>query len=84
MGEGDLPKILIVDDHTDGQRLMEEMLRTLPAEIHKVSSGTEALGVIVCHEVAVVLMEVQVFGLDGLSTAIAMQSNKSMRQPPII
>ncbi|PHS00773.1 MAG: hybrid sensor histidine kinase/response regulator [Blastopirellula sp.] len=85
MREEQLPKILIVDDRPDGQRVMEETLRSIPADLHFVSSGAEALGVIMSHEIAVVLMEVQMLGLDGFSTAIAMKSScRSMRQTPII
>jgi signal transduction histidine kinase len=84
MAEEQRPKILIVDDRPDGLRATEEILRTLPADLQTVSSGAEALGIIMGHEIAVVLMEVQMLGLDGFTTAIAMKSSRSMRQTPII
>jgi len=84
MAEKQLPIVLIVDDRPDGLRATEEVLRSLPADLQTVSSGAEALGIVMSHEIAVVLMEVQMLGLDGFATAIAMKSSRSMRQTPII
>ena len=61
--------ILLVDDHQPNLLALEAILRPLGQRLIKVSSGHEALRAIVNEQVAVVLLDVRMPGLDGFRTA---------------
>jgi two-component system sensor histidine kinase/response regulator len=78
------PNILIVDDRRENLLATEKVLRPLRTSIFKASSGNEALSLMLRHSFAVVLLDVQMPGMDGFETAILMQEHDSMRGVPII
>ena len=59
-------KILVVDDRPDKLLAFESILQELQQEIITASSGEEALKLVLEHEFAVVLLDVNMPGLDGL------------------
>ncbi len=77
-------KILIVDDRPENLLAMEKLLRPLGAELHKANSGEEALSEVLRHRYAVILLDVQMPGMDGFETATLMHSNKQTASIPII
>ena len=60
------PAILIVDDNGANRVAMEALLSSLDLEIASVPSGEEALKRLLERDFAVVLMDVQMPGMDGL------------------
>ena len=77
-------KILVVDDRPENLVAMEAVLRQLEAEVVSVRSGEEALSMLIRHEFAVILMDVQMPGIDGFETATLIQGNADTRHIPII
>lgn len=77
-------KILIVDDRPENLLTLEGILDSPELEIIKANSGNEALGLLLEHRVALVLMDVQMPGMDGFETAEIMRSNDRTRHIPII
>lgn len=77
-------KILIVDDRSENLLATEKVLRNLGARIYKADSGNEALSLMLRHEFAVVLLDVQMPEMDGFETATLMQEHESMENTPII
>ncbi len=84
MEENGKPKILIVDDKPENLLSLEILFEKEPYEIVKASSGNEALSRIISHDFAVVLLDVQMPGMDGFETAQLMRSNKKTEHVPII
>lgn len=76
--------ILIVDDRKENLLATEKVLRNLDASIFKANSGNEALSLILRHQFALVLLDVQMPEMDGFETAMLMQEHESMQGVPII
>ena len=79
-----LPKVLIVDDRPDNLLVLEAILEPLPCELVRAGSGQEALRRLLHDEVAVILLDVQMPGLDGYETARAIKGRERTRSIPII
>ncbi|WP_422446682.1 diguanylate cyclase domain-containing protein [Endozoicomonas sp. ALB091] len=77
-------KILVVDDRPENLLAMDKLLKPLGAEIHKVDSGEKALSEVLAHHFAVILLDVQMPGMDGFETATLLHSNKQTANIPII
>ncbi|WP_252177092.1 diguanylate cyclase [Endozoicomonas sp. 4G] len=77
-------KILVVDDRPENLLAMNKLLKPLGAEIHKVDSGEAALSEVLHHHFAVILLDVQMPGMDGFETATLLHSNKQTANIPII
>lgn len=77
-------KILIVDDLTENLIATKVTLAPLEVEIHTANSGNEALTMMLKHEYAVVLLDVQMPYMDGFEAASLMQNNAVTRGVPII
>lgn len=78
------PNILVVDDRKENLLATEKVLKTLNARIFKANSGNEALSLMLRHQFAVVLLDVQMPEMDGFETAQLMQEHESMQATPII
>ncbi len=78
------PKVLIVDDRPDNLLVLEAILAALPCELVRAGSGQEALRRLLHDEFAVILLDVQMPGLDGYETARAVKGRARTRSVPII
>jgi len=76
--------ILIVDDRPENLLTLEGILESPEMNIIKANSGNEALGLLLEHDVALVLMDVQMPGMDGFETAQIMRSSERTKHIPII
>ena len=76
--------ILIVDDHPENLLALESILENPDLNILKASSGNEALGVLLDYDISLVLLDVQMPGMDGFETAELMRSNDRTKNIPII
>jgi signal transduction histidine kinase len=77
-------RVLLVDDHPANLVTLEAVLSPLELDLVKASSGDEALGHLLHGEFTLILMDVQMPGLDGLETAKIIRSRKRTRHIPII
>jgi signal transduction histidine kinase len=80
----DLPKLLLVDDRPENLLALEGLLRRSDAEILKAESGKRALEMLLDHEVALALVDVQMPELDGFELAELMRNVERTREIPII
>jgi PAS domain S-box-containing protein len=76
--------ILIVDDREEGLTALEAVLGGDALNIVKAQSGQEALGLLDQHDFAVILMDVQMPGMDGFETAARIKQRDAHRLTPII
>ena len=76
--------ILMVDDSPDKLLAMESVLGTLGQNIVKASSGEQALRLLLKGEYAVILLDVNMPGMDGFETASMIRQRKSLQNVPII
>ena len=77
-------KILLVDDRPENLITLEGILESPELIIYKAGSGNEALGLLLEHNFALVLMDVQMPGMDGFETAEIMRANDRTKHVPII
>lgn len=76
--------ILIVDDRPENLLTLECLLESDAFEIIRAESGNEALSQTIDHDFALILLDVQMPGMDGYETAELLRSNKRTKQIPII
>lgn len=75
---------LIVDDLPENLLALEALLRREGLVVLKAKSGTEALEVLLKHDVALALVDVQMPGMDGFELAELMRGMERTRRVPII
>lgn len=76
--------ILLVDDRPGNLLSLEELLSHQGYELVKASSGNEALRLTLKQEFSLVLLDVQMPGMDGFETAELMRANPKTKHIPII
>jgi signal transduction histidine kinase/DNA-binding response OmpR family regulator len=76
--------ILIVDDRLDKRVVFRTILEELDQNIVTASSGEEALRWLLDNECAVILLDVNMPGMDGLETAELIRSRRKSAHTPII
>jgi len=82
-GRGDV-NILIVDDTPENLIALEAALSDLGQRLVKVNSGQEALRVLLKEEFAVILLDVNMPGMNGFETAALIRQRKQTEHVPII
>jgi len=80
----DTVAILLVDDRPENLLGLEGLLESPGVNIVKATSGNEALGLMLEQDFALVLLDVQMPGMDGFETAELMRGTEKTRQVPII
>jgi serine phosphatase RsbU (regulator of sigma subunit)/CheY-like chemotaxis protein/anti-sigma regulatory factor (Ser/Thr protein kinase) len=76
--------ILLVDDHRENLTALEAVLEPLGERLVTAQSGEQALRALLHEEVAVILLDVRMAGMDGLETAQIIRSRPRTRHIPII
>jgi PAS domain S-box-containing protein len=76
--------ILLVDDHRENLVALEAILEPLGNELVSVTSGEAALRELLRTEFALILLDVQMPGLDGFETAALIKQRERTRSVPII
>ena len=76
--------ILIVDDTAAQRMAVESVLTELGENIVAVDSGLEALRYLLDHDVAVILLDVNIPEMDGFETAAMVRQRPRTRNVPII
>jgi len=76
--------ILLVDDQPANLLALTAMLESDGLNLVKADSGTKALKALLDQDFAVVLLDVQMPGLDGFETATLIRQREKSRSTPII
>ena len=76
--------ILLVDDRSENLLALEAVLEPLGQRLVRATSGEEALKHLLTDEFALILLDVQMPGLDGFDTAEHIKSREKTRDIPII
>jgi CheY-like chemotaxis protein/anti-anti-sigma regulatory factor len=76
--------ILMVDDHPQNLMALEAVLGDMGQNLVRANSGREALKHLLDREFALILLDVQMPGLDGYETAALAREREQSRHTPII
>ncbi len=76
--------ILIVDDKAENIFALEQLLAKNNRQIHSASTGNEALTIALNKRIDLIILDVQMPGLDGFEVAQILKSNKRTRDIPIL
>lgn len=77
-------KCLIVDDLEENLLALSALLANLDVELLQARSGAEALELLLVHDVALALLDVQMPQMDGFELAELMRGSERTRHVPII
>lgn len=84
MSAHDPSKLLIVDDLPENLRALDALIRDEQRLVFQASSGEEALSLLLEHEFALAILDVQMPGMDGFELAELMRATSRTRNIPIV
>ncbi|MNO19927.1 Sensory/regulatory protein RpfC [compost metagenome] len=84
MGVQEPIHILLVDDRPENLLALEAVLESQHYKLVKANSGEEALRCLLRHEFAVIVLDVQMPGMDGIETAKLIKAREKTKDIPII
>jgi CheY-like chemotaxis protein len=79
-----MSKVLVVEDNEMNMQLVEYLLEEGGFEIVKATSGEEALRLTTSEKPDLVLMDIHLPGMDGLSVVRQMKQNDNTRAIPVL
>jgi len=84
MVEVDPPRVLLVDDRRENRIALQAVLEPLRVDVVEADSGEQALREVLTQDFAVILLDVQMPGMDGIETAEMIKARDRSREVPII
>jgi PAS domain S-box-containing protein len=84
MSHQEKPNLLLVDDRPENLLALEAVLDDMEFNIVTANSGKEALRCLLKQDFALILLDVEMPGLDGFETAELIRSRRKTRFTPII
>ena len=84
MSRSEQIKILLVDDRPENLLAYRAILSELEVDLRFASSGEEALKSVLVNDFAVMLLDVNMPGIDGFETASLIRGRKHSAHTPII
>ncbi|HET8976804.1 MAG TPA: SpoIIE family protein phosphatase [Solirubrobacteraceae bacterium] len=76
--------VLLVDDHRESLAALQAVLEPLGERLVSAESGEQALRALLREDIAVILLDVRMAGMDGLETARIIRGRPRTRHIPII
>ena len=82
--DGCQPSVLIVEDNPTNRKLARNVLLNCGYEVLEAESGEEALDLLSSRQPDLVLMDIQLPGMDGLETTRQMRQNPKTADLPVV
>ena len=77
-------RILVVDDQEDNRRILRDLLTASGFEIVEGQTGEEAVALAEVHVPDLILMDIQLPGIDGYEATRRIKAKPSLRAIPLI
>jgi two-component system cell cycle response regulator DivK len=78
------PQILVIEDHEENRRILFDLLTSARYDMVEAVTGEDGLRMVEAHRPDVILMDIQLPGLDGYEVTRRMKANPALRHIPII
>ena len=77
-------RILVIEDHEDNRRILRDLLTSAGYETIEAVTGEEGVVLAETHRPDLILMDIQLPGLDGYEATRRIKAIPALRQIPII
>jgi two-component system cell cycle response regulator DivK len=77
-------RILVIEDHEENRRLLRDLLTSVGYELIEADTGEEGLTAAETELPDLILMDIQLPGIDGYETTRRIKANAALRHIPII
>jgi len=77
-------QVLVIEDHEENRRILRDLLASVHYEMLEAMTGEDGLRLAEAHRPDVVLMDIELPGLDGYEVTRRLKANPSLRHIPII
>jgi len=77
-------RILVIEDHEDNRRILRDLLTSAGYEPIEAVSGEEGVALAETHRPDLILMDIQLPGLDGYEATRRIKANPALRHIPVI
>ncbi len=77
-------RILVVEDQEDNRRILRDLLTSVGYEIIEATTGEEGVALAETGHPDLILMDIQLPGIDGYEATRQVRAHPTLRQVPII
>lgn len=77
-------RILAIEDHEENRRLLRDLLTSVGYEMIEAVTGEEGMTLAATHAPDLILMDIQLPGLDGYEVTRQLKANPALRHIPVI
>ena len=77
-------RVLVVEDHEDNRRILRDLLEHAGYEMIEAVTGEEGLALADSERPDLILMDIQLPGLDGYETTRRIKANPTLARIPIV
>lgn len=77
-------RILAVDDQEDNRRILRDLLTSAGYEVIEATTGEEAVASASAHRPNLILMDIQLPGIDGYEATRRIKADPALRTIPLI
>ena len=77
-------RILAIEDHEENRRLLRDLLTSVGYELIEAVTGEEGVMLAETHVPDLILMDIQLPGIDGYEATRRIKANPALRHIPII
>jgi two-component system cell cycle response regulator DivK len=77
-------RILVIEDHEDNRRILRDLLTSAGYEMVEAITGEEGVIFAQSHRPDLILMDIQLPGMDGYEATRRIKANPALRQIPVI
>lgn len=79
-----MSRILVVDDQPDNRRILRDLLTSVGHEVIEATTGEEAVASAEAHVPDLILMDIQLPGIDGYEATRQIKAKPALQRVPLI